>query len=37
MDVLKNRYLYLGASALFFVISLFLLIVPKLNLGIDMT
>jgi len=37
MDVLKNRYLYLGASALFFVISLFLLLVPKLNLGIDMT
>jgi len=37
MNVLKNRYLYLSVSALFFIISLFLLIVPKLNLGIDMT
>lgn len=37
MDVIKNRYIYLGVSALFFVISLFLLLVPKLNLGIDMT
>ena len=37
MDVLKNRYIYLGASVLFFIISLFLLLVPKLNLGIDMT
>ena len=37
MDVLKNRYIYLLVSALFFVISIFLLIFPKLNLGIDMT
>ncbi len=37
MDVLKNRFIYLGISAFFFIISLFLLLVPKLNLGIDMT
>ena len=37
MDVLKKRMTYLGISAVFFVISLFLLLVPKLNLGIDMT
>lgn len=37
MDILKNRYIYLGVSALFFIISMFLLLVPKLNLGIDMT
>ncbi len=37
MDVLKNRYIYLGVSALFFIISVFLLLVPKLNLWIDMT
>jgi len=37
MDILKNRYIYLGVSAVFFVISLFLLLVPNLNLGIDMT
>lgn len=37
MDVLKNRYIYLGISAVLFIISLFLLLVPKLNLGIDMT
>lgn len=37
MDVLKNRYIYLWVSAVLFIISLFLLLVPKLNLGIDMT
>ena len=37
MDILKNRYIYLWVSAVFFIISLFLLLVPKLNLGIDMT
>jgi len=37
MDVLKKRYVYLGVSAVFFIISIFLLLVPKLNLGIDMT
>ncbi len=37
MDVLKKRMTYLGISAVFFVISLFLLLVLKLNLGIDMT
>ena len=37
MDVLKNRFIYLGASLVFFIISLFLIFVPKLNLGIDMT
>ncbi|MCD5385054.1 protein translocase subunit SecF [Candidatus Gracilibacteria bacterium] len=37
MDVLKNRYIYLGVSGILFIISLFLLFIPKLNLGIDMT
>ena len=37
MDVLKNRFIYLGVSLVFFIISLFLIFVPKLNLGIDMT
>jgi preprotein translocase subunit SecF len=37
MDVLKNRFWFLGVSAIFFIISVFLLLVPKLNLGIDMT
>jgi preprotein translocase subunit SecF len=37
MNVLKNRAIYLGISGIFFILSLFLLLVPKLNLGIDMT
>lgn len=37
MKVLKNRSIYLSISAVFFVLSLFLIFVPKLNLGIDMT
>lgn len=37
MDVLKNRYIYLWISAVLFVISILLFIVPKLNLGIDLT
>ena len=37
MKVLKNRLIYLSISAIFFVISIFLILVPKLNLGIDMT
>lgn len=37
MDVLKKSYTYLGISIVFFIISIFLLLVPKLNLGIDMT
>jgi preprotein translocase SecF subunit len=37
MDVLKNRAIYLWISLVFFVFSIFLLLVPKLNLGIDMT
>ena len=37
MDVLKNRYTFLWISIIFFIISLILLLVPKLNLGIDMT
>lgn len=37
MDVLKNRYIYLGVSGILFIISLFLLFIPKLNLWIDMT
>lgn len=37
MDILKNRYIYLWVSAIFFVISFFLILFPKLNLGIDMT
>lgn len=37
MDFLKNRYIFLGTSIVLFIISLFLLLVPKLNLGIDMT
>ena len=37
MDVLKNRYVYLWISVVLFIISLLLLLIPKLNLGIDMT
>ncbi len=37
MDILKNRSVYLWISIVLFVLSLFLLLVPKLNLGIDMT
>ena len=37
MDVLKNRYIYLGVSGILFIISIFLLFIPKLNLWIDMT
>lgn len=37
MDVLKNRYIYLTVSGILFIISLFLLFIPKLNLWIDMT
>jgi len=37
MDVLKNRVIYLAISGVFFLISLFLIFVPNLNLGIDMT
>lgn len=37
MNILKNRVIYLSISGILFVISLFLLFIPKLNLGIDMT
>ncbi|MDP2090873.1 MAG: protein translocase subunit SecF [Candidatus Gracilibacteria bacterium] len=37
MDILKHRYIYIGVSAVLFVVSLFLLIFSELNLGIDMT
>jgi len=37
MDILKNRYVYLWISIVLFIVSIFLLLVPKLNLGIDMT
>lgn len=37
MDVLKNRFIYLGVSGLFLVFSIFILLFWKLNLAIDMT
>ncbi|MCP4523120.1 MAG: protein translocase subunit SecF [Candidatus Gracilibacteria bacterium] len=37
MDIVKNSKIYVGISAFFVLISLFLLIFGKLNLGIDMT
>jgi len=37
MDILKNRIIFLSISIVLFVVSLFLLLVPKLNLWIDMT
>ena len=37
MDILKNRMVYLGISWILFFISIFLILIPKLNLGIDMT
>lgn len=37
MDFLKNRYVFLAISWFLFIVSIFLLLVPKLNLGIDMT
>ena len=37
MKVLKNRSIYLSISAVLFIISLFFIFVPKLNLWIDMT
>ena len=37
MDVLKNKYIYLAISGVLFFLSILLLVIPKLNLGIDMT
>ncbi len=37
MDILKNRIVFLGISGVLFIISIMLILVPKLNLGIDMT
>lgn len=37
MDVLKNRFIYLGISIFFLVISMFMFLFTKLNLWIDMT
>jgi preprotein translocase SecF subunit len=37
MDVLKNRTIFLIISAILFTISLLLILIPKLNLWIDMT
>lgn len=37
MDFLKNRYIFLWISIFIFILSIFLILVPKLNLGIDMT
>lgn len=37
MNVLKNRTIYLWVSWAFFIISVLLLVIPKLNLGIDLT
>jgi len=37
MDILKNRMIYLTISIVLFVFSIWLLIIPKLNLWIDMT
>lgn len=37
MDVLKNRFIYLGISIFFLIISLFMFLFTKLNLWIDMT
>lgn len=37
MNILKNRYIYLIISAVLFVVSVFLIFIPKLNLWIDMT
>ncbi|MDD3793986.1 MAG: protein translocase subunit SecF [Candidatus Gracilibacteria bacterium] len=37
MNVLKNRFIYLGVSFFFLVLSIFMLIFGKLNLAIDMT
>lgn len=37
MNILKNRFIYLLISGILFLISLFLIFIPKLNLWIDMT
>lgn len=37
MNVLKNRYTFLGISAVLFILSIVLFIFPTLNLGIDLT
>lgn len=37
MDFLKNRYTFLAISWVLFFVSIYLLLVPKLNLWIDMT
>lgn len=37
MNILKNRFIYLWISAFFFITSVLLILIPKLNLGIDMT
>jgi len=37
MDIIKNRIVYLGISGVLFLVSVMLILVPKLNLGIDMT
>ena len=37
MNVLKNRFIYLWISMILFLISLFLIFIPKLNLWVDMT
>ncbi|NVP18111.1 protein translocase subunit SecF [Candidatus Gracilibacteria bacterium] len=37
MDVLKNRFIYLGVSAFLLILSIFMLVFGKLNLAIDMT
>lgn len=37
MDVIKNRYVFMAISGIFFAISLFFLFFGKLNLAIDMT
>ncbi|MDD3646226.1 MAG: protein translocase subunit SecF [Candidatus Gracilibacteria bacterium] len=37
LNVIKNRYIYFTVSGLFLIVSVFLLLFTKLNLGIDMT
>lgn len=37
MNVLKNRIIFLSIAIILFIISLFLIFIPKLNLWIDMT
>jgi preprotein translocase SecF subunit len=37
MNILKNKIIYLSISLVLFIVSLFLIFIPKLNLGIDMT